>query len=144
MRTTLACKPHAWPAHIKCALVVGCYVVASIQAGAFKVTTHLGAFGCPLSKPLQLWGNVRFLQVLYRMAPEQKLSEEAKSHYYIRAWDGKITGQPGLAESAAYTPDFARCILQAYVRSLPLMRVEKWLTPWDDGEDSSSSVELDQ
>ena len=77
------------------------------------------------------------------MAPEP-VHEQVQSRYYVREWDGTITGQPALAESAAYTADFARCILQAYERSLPLMRLEHWPTPYDDGEDSSSSVGFDQ
>ena len=106
------------------------------------MTTWLGAFGGPIPKQLQLWGNCRFLPVLRRQKPESDLPATL-DHYYVRDFIGSVTGMPGLEGTAAYTPEFAHALLSGYMRSLPTMRAELWLAPDDDDNDSSSSVEVD-
>ncbi len=125
-------------------LLCGCVLSSNhlCKAGAQKVRTYLGAFGCELQKPLLLWGNCRFLQCLQRLKPDMS-NCSARERFYTVDWEGRVTGQAELAASAVYTQEFAMAIIRAYQQSLPRMQIEIWPAPEDDDADSSPSIDLD-
>jgi hypothetical protein len=80
-------------------------------------STWLGAFGCPIPKPLHLYGNARFLGRLRRSQPVADAVQQALA--YTRGVGHTVTGQPGLQQTQEYPQLFGEQVIAYYVASHP-------------------------
>jgi hypothetical protein len=79
--------------------------------------TWLGAFGCSIPKPLNLYGNARFLGRLRRSQPVGDASQQELA--YIRGVGHTVSGQPGLQGTQVYPDKFGHKVIEYYVASHP-------------------------
>jgi hypothetical protein len=113
--------------------------------GAQKHFTWLGAFGCPIPKPLDIWGNARFLPRLVRRKPTNVY--DAASYYEVTI-TGDVNGKRKLQETAVYPMAFGEFVAECYLASRPNilqeLQLQATLYSTDETSDSEASVELEQ
>ena len=112
---------------------------------AQKVLTWLGAFGCPIPKPLDIWGNARFLPRLVRTKPDIVYDPEP---FYEVTITGDVNGKRKLQETAVYPLAFGEAVAERYLASRPFilqeLQQEATLISTDETSDSEGSLELEK